>query len=454
MRISDWSSDVCSSDLKFRPLQLATLVDAVPTGNGWFHEIKYDGYRAQIAAAGGDVRVYTRNGLDWTDKFAPLVRHIAALDLPPCLIDGEIVAYGKAGNPDFSSLQAVLKRGHGAQDEGTELLFFAFDLLEADGKSLAKLGNLERKERLEALLRDAKPPIAVADHVIGAGEKLYAAMCGAAQEGIISKRADAGYLGRRTKSWLKVKCTRRQEFIIVGWKPSSTKARPFSSLLLAQHEGDTLVYKGNVGTGFNTGSLADLAKRFAKLERKAAPLEVDKVAARKVHWLKPELVAELAFAEVTASGAVRHARFLGLRQDKEAKDVTPEGKHAATEAESDVKISSRDRVIFPEAKATKGDLADYYAAIAPLMLAHMARRPISLVRCPQGRAKKCFFQKHDSGSFGDHVHHVPIKEKDGGHEDRSEEHTSELQSLMRISYAVLCLKKKTYYIQNHHSNRQ
>src|SRR3546814_18199356 len=110
MRISDWSSDVCSSDLKFRPLQLATLVDAVPTGNGWFHEIKYDGYRAQIAAAGGDVRVYTRNGLDWTDKFAPLVRHIAALDLPPCLIDGEIVAYGKDGNPDFSSLQAVLDR--------------------------------------------------------------------------------------------------------------------------------------------------------------------------------------------------------------------------------------------------------------------------------------------------------------------------------------------------------
>ena len=402
---------------KFRPLQLATLVDAVPTGNGWFHEIKYDGYRAEIAASGSDVRVYTRNGLDWTDKFAPLVRHIAALDLPPCLIDGEIVAYGKDGNPDFSSLQAVLKRGHGAQDEKTELLYFAFDLIEADGKSLAKLGNLERKERLEALLQGAQPPIAVADHVIGAGETLYAAMCGAAQEGIISKRADAAYAGRRTKSWVKVKCTRRQEFIIVGWKPSSTRARPFSSLLLAQHEGDTLVYKGNVGTGFDTGSLADLAKKFAKLERKTAPLEVDKVAARKVHWLKPELVAEIAFAEFTASGSVRHASFLGLRSDKEAKEVTPETKQPAPEATSDVKISSRDRVIFPEAQATKGDLADYYAAVAPLMLAHTARRPISLVRCPQGRAKKCFFQKHDSGSFGDHVHHVPIREKDGGHED-------------------------------------
>ncbi|SEH19951.1 ATP-dependent DNA ligase LigD phosphoesterase module /ATP-dependent DNA ligase LigD polymerase module [Sphingopyxis sp. YR583] len=402
---------------KFRPLQLATLVDAVPSGNGWFHEIKYDGYRAEIAAAGSDVRVFTRNGLDWTDKFAPLVRHIAALDLPPCLIDGEIVAYGSDGNPDFSSLQAVLKRGHGAQDDATELHLFAFDLLEQDGKSLARLGNLERKERLEALLREAQPPIAVADHVIGAGEKLYAAMCGAGQEGIISKRADAAYVGRRTKSWVKVKCTRRQEFVVVGWNPSSAKGRAFASLLLAQREGDTLVYKGNVGTGFDTETMAHLAGKFASRERRTAPLEVDAASARKVHWLKPDLIAEIAFAEFTASGSVRHASFLGLRGDKEAKDVTPEVEQPAPAPESDVTISSRDRVIFPEAKATKGDLADYYAAIAPVMLPHTARRPISLVRCPQGRGKKCFFQKHDTGSFGDHVLHVPIREKDGGHED-------------------------------------
>lgn len=402
---------------KFRPLQLATLVDAVPTGNGWFHEIKYDGYRAEIAASGSEVRVYTRTGLDWTDKFAPLVRHIAALDLPPCLIDGEIVAYDKDGNPDFSALQAVLKRGHGAQDEATDLLFFAFDLLEEGGQSLARLGNLERKERLEALLRHAATPVAVADHIIGAGETLYGAMCKAGQEGIISKRADAAYSGRRSKNWVKVKCTRRQEFLLVGWNPSSTKARPFASLLLAQHEGNTLVYKGNVGTGFDADTMADLARKFASRERKTAPLDVDAVSARKVHWLKPDLVAEIAFAEYTAGGSVRHASFLGLRQDKEAKDVTPEKKQPAPAPQGDVTISSRDRVIFPEAKATKGDLADYYAAIAPIMLPHTARRPISLVRCPQGRARKCFFQKHDSGSFGEHVHHVPIREKDGGHED-------------------------------------
>ena len=402
---------------KFRPLQLATLVDAVPVGNSWFHEIKYDGYRAEIAAAGSDVRVYTRNGLDWTDKFAPLVRHIATLDLPPCLMDGEIIAYGKDGNPDFSSLQAVLKRGLGAQDEATALHFFAFDLLEQDGKSLANLGNLERKERLEALLRHAQPPVAVADHIIGAGEKLFAAMCSAGQEGIISKRAEAAYSGRRSKSWLKVKCTRRQEFILVGWNPSSARGRPFASLLLAQREGDALVYKGNVGTGFDIGTMADLAKKFAKLERKTAPLDIAAASARKARWLKPELVAEIAFAEFTASGSVRHASFLGLRADKRARDVTPEQKQPVPAPASDVMISSRDRIIFPESKATKGDLADYYSAIAPVMLLHTARRPISLVRCPQGRGKKCFFQKHDSGSFGDHVHHVPIKEKDGGYED-------------------------------------
>lgn len=404
---------------KFRSPQLATLVDAVPTGNGWMHEIKFDGYRALIAAAGEDVRVYTRSGKDWSDKFAPLVARFAALDLPPCLIDGEIVAYGKDGNPDFSSLQKVLKRGHGSQGKDDALTFHAFDLLEVEGEDLAKLPNIERKERLEALLRDAEPPIHVADHVIGAGEKLYRAMCQAKQEGIISKAVDAPYRSARTRNWVKVKCTLRQEFVIIGWKKSSAKGRPFSSLLLAQHENGELVYKGNVGTGFNQDTLADLAKKMARLERKKAPAEVDRVSARGVTWLKPELVAEIAFAEFTAEGNVRHASFLGLRSDKPAEEVTPEEPDEAPQEEAvdAVKISNRSRVIFPDSGQTKGDLADYYASIAPLMLPFAAFRPVSLVRCPQGRARKCFFQKHDSGSFGEHVHHVPIAEKKGGTED-------------------------------------
>ena len=405
---------------KFRAPQLATLVDDVPAGNGWMHEIKFDGYRALVACASDKVKVHTRKGLDWSDKFEPLVEQFRNLNLPSCLIDGEIVAYDKEGNPDFSALQQVLKRGHGSQKAGDHMAFHAFDLLELNGKDLSRLPQIERKERLEALLDQAQPPIHVADHLIGAGEKLYRTMCDAGQEGIISKRIDARYeVGRRTRAWVKVKCTRRQEFVIVGWKKSSARGRPFSSLLLAQNEGGELVYKGNVGTGFNQDSLQELAAKFARLERKTAPADVGRPESRGVTWLEPQLVAEIAFSEFTHDGSVRHASYLGLRGDKAAEEVVPEVAEEVPDDDpaGEVKISNRDRVIFPESGQTKGQLADYYAAVAPLMLPWLAGRPISLVRCPQGRARKCFFQKHDSGSFGPSVHHVPITEKRGNVED-------------------------------------
>jgi len=401
---------------KFRPPQLATLVDAVPAGNGWMHEIKFDGYRALVACAGGEVRIYTRSGKDWSDKFVPLAASFAALDLPPCLIDGEIVAYDAHGNPDFSSLQNVLKRGHGSQKDGDKLSFHGFDLLGLNGVDLTGLTQIERTERLEALLAAAQPPIHVADHVIGAGEKLYRTMCAAGQEGIISKRIDARYQSARTRNWVKVKCTLRQEFVIIGWKKSSARGRPFSSILLAQHEGGRLAYKGNVGTGFTQDTLAELARKFARLERATASAEVGQVESRGVTWLRPELVAEIAFSEFTTDGNVRHGSYLGLRGDKRAEDIVPEQAQPVPDEES-VAISSRDRVIFPESGQTKGQLADYYQAVAPLMLPWAAGRPVSLVRCPQGWASKCFFQKHDSGSFGPHVRHVPIREKRGETED-------------------------------------
>ncbi|MEI9852886.1 MAG: DNA ligase D [Sphingomonas sp.] len=405
----------------FEPPQLATLVDAVPAGNSWMHEIKFDGYRALAAVSGPKVIVYTRTGLDWTDKFAPLAERLAALDLPSCLIDGEIVAYGADGNPDFSALQKVLKRGHGAQGKDDALSFHAFDLLSLDGEDLKSLPNIERKERLEALLIDAQPPIHVADHVIGSGEKLFKAMCGAGQEGIIAKRIDAPYRGQRTRNWVKVKCTLRQEFVILGWAKSTAKGRPFSSLLLGQREGDALVYKGKVGTGFDGDMLDELAKTMAPLAQKEAPAEVPRPEARGAQWIAPSLVAEIAFAEFTGDGHVRHGSFVTLREDKEAEAVTPEKAQAAPSAPDDgpedgIVITHPERAIFEGGK-TKGDLAAYYRAIAPLMLTHAANRPVSLVRCPQGRGKHCFFQKHDAGTFGGHVHHVPIKEKNGGTED-------------------------------------
>ncbi|MBZ6377875.1 DNA ligase D [Pacificimonas flava] len=402
---------------KFAKPQLATLVDDVPAGNGWMHEIKFDGYRTMIAAKGSDVRVSTRSGKDWTDKFAPLVEAIATLHLPACLIDGEIVAYDGNGNPDFSTLQRVLKRGHGSQSKSNELSLHAFDLLSLDGEDLTRLPNIERKEHLEALLSTAEPPIHVADHLIGAGEKLYDSMCRAGQEGIIAKKIDAPYRHSRSKAWVKVKCTRRQEFVIVGWKASKAKGRPFASLLMAQHEGDELVYKGNVGTGFTNDDLDELAAKMKRLERKTPPVKTDETSARLVTWLTPKLVAEVAFAEFTANGNIRHGSYLGLRSDKDAASVTPETAALAPKPAVAISISSRDRVVFPDTGQTKGELADYYTAIAPLMLPFAGRRPISLVRCPQGRAKKCFFQKHDSGAFGDAVHLVPIREKDGGTED-------------------------------------
>lgn len=401
----------------FQPVQLATLVDSVPEGRQWLHEIKFDGYRALIAAKGKDVRVFTRSGLDWSEKFSPLIRHFASLDLPSCLIDGEITASDAEGNPDFSRLQAVLKRGHGEQGEGDALSFHAFDLLELDGEDLKPLSNVERKQRLSGLLAEASPPIHVADHIIGGGEKLLEAMCRAGQEGIIAKRADAPYLPKRTQNWLKVKCILRQEFIIVGMTKSSARRRPFASLLLAQREGDALVYKGKVGTGFNEGLLDELAARFEPLRREDRALEVPKTEARGASWLEPVLVAEIAFAEFTGEGRVRHASFVGLREDKKAEDVTPEKPVRIENPKEIISISNRSRVIFPESGQTKGDLADYYAQLAPAMLPFLANRPLSLVRCPQGRAKQCFFQKHDSGSFGEHVHHVPIREKDGDSED-------------------------------------
>ncbi|HEX7783780.1 MAG TPA: DNA ligase D [Sphingobium sp.] len=397
--------------------QLATLVDDVPTGNDWLHEIKYDGYRAMVAVKGGTVKLFTRNGLDWTDKFAPMAKAIAALDLPPALIDGEIVALGADGNPSFSALQAVLKRGHGAQRDETPFQFFAFDLLALDGVDLTPRTTMERKERLDALLQEAQSPIHVADYLIGSGEKLYHSLCDAGQEGIIAKRIDAPYRSARTRNWVKVKCTRRQEFVVIGWVRSKAKGRAFSSLLLAQHEGRTLLYKGKVGTGFDTAAMNGLAEAMAPLAIDAAPAQVPRAEARNVQWIKPKLVAEVAFAEFTGDGRVRHGSFLGLRADTPAKAVKPEKVDPAPVPDSGVKISSRDRIIFPESGQTKGALADYYARIAPLMLPFAANRPISLVRCPQGRAKKCFFQKHDSGALGDHVRQVPIREKGGGSED-------------------------------------
>ena len=413
----------------FAEPQLATLVDDVPPGDAWIHEIKYDGYRLLLSVGDGVATAWTRNGLDWSDKFKSLVK--AAARLPAgSLIDGEAVALDDDGRPSFQLLQSTLKGG------GAPLAFYAFDLLIDRGKDIRKLPNIERKARLAALLEGVRPPLLYGDHVVGRGEEMFEAVCAQGGEGVISKKASATYSGTRTRNWLKIKCIQRQEFVIIGWSESD-KRRGFRSLLLAAKAGRKLTYAGKVGTGFNDQLIEELMERMEPLAVDKAAVEVPRPERKGAHWLKPKLVAEIAFAQFTDDGILRHPSFIGLREDKPAKDVVrevpkhtkdvakaakpakPKKKSAAhkTAADFGIEISSADRVIFPENGVTKGDLADYYATVAPLIMVDSADRPMTLIRFPSGRTGQSFFQKHDAGTFGPQVKHIPIKEKDGSTED-------------------------------------
>ncbi len=358
----------------------------------WIHEYKYDGYRLLLATSAKGATAWTRNGKDWSERFAGIVAAATAQIPPGCLIDGEAVALDEKGKPDFALLQRSLK------DDGSAALnFFAFDLLVDRGEDLHALPNIERKARLAALLKGAAPPIRYAEHIMAKGEEMFAAICKEGGEGIISKKASAPYSGRRGRNWLKIKCTNRQEFVIAGWTNSDRK-RGFRSLILATRDGAGLTYAGKVGTGFTMDMIDEILAKMDKIETKTAPVAVSRADAKGAHWVKPVLVAEIAFTEFTSKGTLRHPSFLGLREDKPAAKVKRESVRTLIDNVDapdrfGVKISSEDRVIFPEGKFTKGDLADYYTAIAALFLRDGARRPMTLVRCPQGRGKQCFFQK-------------------------------------------------------------
>lgn len=404
----------------FRAIQLATLVERVPEGSDWIHEIKYDGYRTLLAIGGGAVKAYTRTGLDWSDTFAPVCDAASQLDIGSALIDGEVVALDADGRPSFSALQRALK-------EGGALHYFAFDLLEQDSEDLSGLPNLERKERLAALMQDAPTPLHYADHVVGAGEKLFQRLCKDGYEGVVSKRADASYRGTRSRNWLKIKCTRRQEFVVLGYGISDKAGRGLKSLLVGVHDGGALRYAGRVGTGFDAATRDMLVATMEPLARKTPAADVPKAVARGVHWVKPSLVVEIAFSEFTADHILRHPSYIGLRQDKPAKDVVVEqpvavqdetgGGENPDNSYHGVTITHPERVIDPTAPTTKGALAAYYAKLADPLLAWLANRPVSLVRCPQGREKQCFFQKHDGGSFGDRVDRISIPDTKGKQED-------------------------------------
>ena len=409
---------------KFVEPQLATLVDSVPAGNDWLFEMKYDGYRCVAAISGENVRLYTRNGLDWTDKFASLVAPMSLLTDSSALLDGEICAFDESGKTSFSTLKTRLS-------EGGPLVYFAFDLLEIGGKSLRSKPLSERKAALEDLLgrRTRHDPVQFSPDISGKGEAVLSAICKAGHEGIIAKHALAPYRFGRGKSWLKIKCTLRQEFIIVGWSPSEKRRGMFASLLLATQENGKLVYRGRVGTVFSDDLRSDIQAMLEKDARKTAPLNgVPREMARGAHWVSPHHLAEVAYTELTLDGMLRHPSFLGLREDKLAKSIGLEqpvrvkGGHTmsldedtgiAAAEKTGVKLSSPDKVLYPGQGVTKGKLAAYYASVADAMMPYIANRPLSLVRCPAGRAKQCFFQKHDTGGFAQGMDTVEVTEKDG-----------------------------------------
>ncbi len=392
--------------------QLCTSVERPPSGEGWGHEIKFDGYRVQLRVEDGEATLKTRKGLDWTDKFKAIAKEGRAL--PDVLIDGEIVALDHDGNPNFSALQAAISDG-----KTEKLIFFAFDLLFAEDMDLRKLPLRERKARLKQLLDEQKgQSIRYVEHFEVDGEAVLKSAVQLKLEGIVSKKLSAPYHSGRTESWTKAKARAGQEVVIGGWK---TTAGKFRSLMAGVYRGDHLVFVGMVGTGFGQDTVKRIMPALKAAASDKSPFGGKNAprGARDVHWLKPEVVAEIEFAGWTGDGNIRQAAFKGLRQDKPAEEVKAEtpvmtkvtkptarlGKGASkppsgksSSAVMGVVISNPDKAMWPDAgdgePVTKLDLARYFEAVGAWMLPHLKGRPSSIVRAPDGIHGEHFFQRH------------------------------------------------------------
>jgi bifunctional non-homologous end joining protein LigD len=394
----------------FVPIQFAKVVDHPPPGAGWAHEIKFDGYRIQIAAGGGKATLRTRNGLDWTNKFPALAKQAATW--PDGVLDGELCALNAEHMPDFSALQAAISEG-----KTDDLIYFAFDLLFEGDEDLRGKPLSHRKARLQAYcdrVGKAGPNLRFVEHFASSGEAVLLSACRMDLEGVISKKLDARYQAGRTATWVKSKCRGRDEVVIGGW--SSEGGARLRSLLVGVKDEGGLRYMGRVGTGFSAAlsktllpALKNAAADKSPFTGKTAPK-----GGRDIHWLKPVLVAEIEHAGVTEGGNVRQAAYKGLREDKPAGDVTaepqpPTSARAAVKSPAarktkeklvvaGVTISNPDKVLWPaqgdQPPITKGDLARYYEAAAERILPHVADRPVSIIRAPEGIGGETFFQRH------------------------------------------------------------
>ncbi len=380
--------------------QLATLVEEPPKGDDWIYEIKFDGYRIVARIDGDDVRLFTRNGNDWTSKMKPLRDALRSLGIASAWLDGEIAVLDPKGNPSFQLLQRAFDDA-----KGGDIVFFAFDLPHFGGYDLTGVPLVERRRLLQQVLegRDS-PRVRFSEAFDAPVERLLEGACRKGLEGLIGKRASSTYVSRRSTSWVKLKCSQRQEFIIVGYTDPKGSRTAFGSLLLAIHDHEqNLVYAGSVGTGFDEALLKSIHAKLEELATQKPPIAVPRGV--KGHWVQPRLIAEVAFTEWTSDGRIRHPVFHGLRTDKDPQAITrekvlehapaaqPPRKRKAAAAAS-IRITNPDRVIDPRSGATKLDLVRYYERIAAHMLPHLAGRPIALVRAPTGVTGELFFQKH------------------------------------------------------------
>jgi bifunctional non-homologous end joining protein LigD len=383
--------------------QLATLVDGIPPGDDWLYEIKFDGYRIVTRIDGDDVRCFTRNGHDWSHRLPSLVKAIRALDIGWGWLDGEIVVPGPTGTPDFQLLQNAFDA-----QRTQDIQYYVFDLPFHGGEDLRERPLRERRERLQSLLQGRTTGTVQFSASFEADPReLLASAKEAGLEGLIAKRASATYHSRRSADWVKLKLGQRQEFVIGGFTDPKGSRAGIGALLLGVHDADgKLRYAGNVGTGFDDKTLVALRKQLDEIETATSPYtdgptRVGTVKLVKPHWVKPKLIAEVAFAEWTTSGHVRQAVFHGLRNDKPAERITKEvARHVDTSAPKgttvpkDFRITHPERVVDPGTGVTKGQLIAYYAAVAELMLPHLKQRPVSLLRAPDGVGGQFFFQKH------------------------------------------------------------
>ncbi|KAF1711589.1 DNA ligase D [Pseudoxanthomonas sacheonensis] len=384
--------------------QLASSRETAPAGDGWLHEIKWDGYRMMADLVDGKVKLRSRGKLDWTATFPEVAQAVEALPVKDVRLDGELVVIDRQGCSDFSALQRAI--------DGTSkqpLRYVVFDMPGIAGVDLSHAALIDRKSLLKDLVGKRPGVIAYSEHVLGHGKEVFEASKAKGLEGIVSKRIDSSYSQSRSNAWAKVKHEDTDEFVIVGYTAPKGSRSGFGSLLVAVPQNGVLRYAGRVGTGFDDSTLDSLETMLAGLRTGTASVELPSHVPFSVHgvrWVKPVLIAEVAFRGWAKEGLLRQASFKRLREDKSMQDLDPSDSDEVT-------ITHPDRIVYKKGKISKGDVAGYYRQVARWLLPELVERPLSLVRCPDGAHGQCFFQKHYSDALGKSVKAITLKQKSG-----------------------------------------